>query len=62
LDAIVSNWRQPMTMREGSFGSTAIEGSLAASPTMLSPLRSTFAWALKTPPTLAATGGEVTGG
>ena len=38
----VSNWRQPIAMRFGAVGSTAIDGSLAASPGMFLPLASTL--------------------
>jgi hypothetical protein len=44
---IVSNWRQPIATVPGSEGSTAIEGSFAASPTMFSPELLTFTWVAK---------------
>jgi hypothetical protein len=47
--ATLSNWRQPIAMRVESVGSTAIEGSLAASPMMLLPRPSTLTWTLTKP-------------
>lgn len=42
LDLSLSNCRQPIAIRLGSLGSTAIEGSLAASWRMLAPAASTL--------------------
>src|SRR5262245_46440078 len=43
---MLSNCLQPMAIRFGWLRSTAIEGSLAASPRMLAPVASTLAWVL----------------
>jgi hypothetical protein len=40
----VSNCLQPIAIRSGSVGSTAIEGSFAASPGMLAPFEATLTW------------------
>jgi hypothetical protein len=42
LLVVVANCRHPIAMRFGFVGSTAIDGSLAASPTMSCPNELTF--------------------
>jgi len=70
FEAMLSNCRQPIAIRSGALESTAIEGSLAASPTMLLPSDETLTWTLTNPlrstfaggPSLAAASGSGTGG
>jgi len=47
-----------MTILDGSVGSIAIEGSLAASLTILSPIESTLTWTLVNLPWVTIAAGE----
>lgn len=55
---IVSNCRHPTTMLSLSTGFMAMEGSLAASPTMLFPAASTLTWTLTNGPRVLGCAGD----